>query len=132
MALGGGFVLDSDWYWRIFEGEATLGDNPGEAAAKDFLMPLARLARDHVAIDAIAIDPDGDGVSFVIGDHPVSIRCRDLRVDHFVDAVNRSLADAKVELAFAIVESRRYELRGVLIPRSELPHRRLARGTLPP
>jgi len=131
MAIGGGFVLDSDWYWRIFEGEATLGDAPGTSAARDFLMPLARLAKDHVAIDQIAIDPDGDGVSFRVGDHPVAIRCRDLRVDRFVEAVNRSFADAKVDLAFAIVESRRYELRGVLLTRDEVS-RRMARGTMPP
>jgi hypothetical protein len=132
MAIGGGFVLDSDWYWRIFEGEATLGDRPGATAAHDFLMPLSRIARDQVAIDAIAIDPDGDGVTFRIGEHPVAIRCRDLRVDRFVEAVNRSLADAKIDLAFAIVESRRYELRGVLVARSEVPVRRFPRGTTPP
>jgi len=133
MAIGGGFVLDSDWYWRIYEGEATLGDTPGATAVRDFLMPLSRLAKDQVAIDSIAIDPDGDGVSFRIGDHPVAIRCRDLRVERFVEAVNQSFAAAQVDLAFAIVESRRYELRGVLVARSELPAtRRIARGTLPP
>jgi hypothetical protein len=131
MAIGGGFVLDSDWYWRIFEGEATLGDAPGATAARHFLHPLARLAKDCVAIDQIAIDPDGDSVSFRIGEHPVTIRCRGLRVDRFVEAINRSLADAEVDLALAIVESRRYELRGVLVPRSELPRRPFARGTLP-
>ena len=41
MVIAGGFVLDSDWYWRIFEGEATLGDRPGATAARDFLAPLA-------------------------------------------------------------------------------------------
>ncbi len=132
MAIGGGFVLDSEWYWRIFEGEATLGDQPGAAAAREFLIPLARLAKDRVAIDQIAIDPDGDGVSFRVADQPVAIRCRGLRIDRFVDAVNRSLADAKVDLAFAIVESRRYELRGVLVASNELPARHMARGTIPP
>ena len=133
MAIGGGFVLDSDWYWRIYEGEATLGDTPGATAVRDFLMPLSRLAKDEVAIEAIAVDPDGDGVSFRIGEHAVAIRCRDLRVERFVEALNQSFAAAKVDLAFAIVESRRYELRGVLVARSELPTaRRVARGTLPP
>ena len=68
----------------------------------------------------------------MVGDHPVAIRCRDLRVERFVEAVNRSFLDAKVDLAFAIVESRRYELRGVLVARSELQGRGFARGTLPP
>lgn len=136
MATGGGFVLDAEWYWRIFEGEATLGDAPGLSAARDFLLPLshlARLAADPVALEAIAVDPDGDGVSFRIGDHLVAIRCRDLRIERFIEAINRAFTQAKVNLAFAIVESRRYELRAVLVPRSELPPgRRFSRGTTPP
>jgi len=132
MATGGGFVLDSDWYWRIFEGEATLGERPGATAARDFLMPLSRIAKDRAAIDAIAIDPDGDGVTFRIGEHPVAIRCRDLTIDRFVEVINRSFAAARVDLAFAIVESRRYELRGVLVAPGELRGRRFARGTTPP
>ena len=137
MAIGGdessvGFVLDSEWYWRIFEGEATFGDAAGATAARDFLRPLAWVAKDHVAIDEIAVDPDGDGVSFRMGDRPVAIRCRDLRIDRFVDVINSSLAEAKLDLALAIVESRRYELRCVLAPRRELARRAFARGTLPP
>ena len=132
MAIAGGFVLDSDWYWRIFEGEATLGASPGATAARDFLTPLAQLARDQVAIDAIAVDSDGEGVTFRIGEHPVAIRCSNLSVDRFVEVINRSFAEAKVDVAFAIVESRRYELRGVLVERGELRGRRFARGTTPP
>src|SRR5262245_7477827 len=132
MAIGGGFALDSEWYWRIYEGEATLGDTPGATAVREFLMPLSRLARDEVAIDAIAIDPDGDGVTFRVGEHAVAIRCRNLRVERFVEAINQSFVAANVDLAFAIVEARRYELRCVLVTRSELPARRIARGTLPP
>jgi hypothetical protein len=132
MAIVGGFVLDSDWYWRIFEGEATLGDRPGVTAARDFVTPLARLAKDRVAIDAIAVDADGEGVSFRVDEHPVAIRCSNLTIDRFVEVINRTFAEAKVDLAFAIVESRRYELRGVLVPRGELRGRRFARGTTPP
>jgi hypothetical protein len=126
-----GFVLDSAWYWRIFEGEATFGDAAGATAARDFLRPLSRLAKDHVAIDEIAVDPDGDGVSFRVGERPVAVRCRDLRVDRFVDVINRSLADAKLDLAIAIVESRRYELRCVLVPRGQLRRGIASRVTLP-
>jgi hypothetical protein len=137
MAIGGaetsvGFVLDSEWYWRIFEGEATFGDAAGATAARDFLRPLAWLAKDRVAIDEIAVDPDGDGVSFRIAERPVAVRCRNLRVERFVDLINQSLAEAQLELALAIVESRRYELRCVLVPRDELPRRVFARGTLAP
>jgi hypothetical protein len=132
MAIGGGFVLDSEWYWRIFEGEATFGDAAGATAARDFLHPLAQLAKDRVAIDQIAVDPDGDGVSFRVAERPVAVRCRGLRVDRFMAVINRSLADAELDLAVAIVESRRYELRCVLAPRNEIPHRAFARGTLVP
>jgi hypothetical protein len=136
MATGGvetsvGFVLDSEWYWRIFEGAATFGDAAGTIAARDFLRPLAWLAKDRVAIDEIAVDLDGDGVSFRIAERPVAIRCRGLRVDRFVELINHNLADAKLDLAIAIVESRRYELRCVMVPRDQAT-RRGARGTLPP
>jgi hypothetical protein len=131
-ATAGGFVLDSEWYWRIFEGDATFGDAPGATAARDFLHPLAWLARGRVAIDQITVDPDGDGVGFRVAEQPIAIRCRGLRLDRFIDAINHSLAEARLDLAFTIVESRRYELRGVLVPRAELRHRAFARGTLPP
>jgi hypothetical protein len=132
MVIGGGFVLDSAWYWRIFEGSARFDDEPGATAARDFLHPLAGLARGHVVIDQIEIVGDGDGVQFRVGDHPVAIACRGLRIERFVDAINQGLAAAEIDLAFAIVESRRYELRGVLLPRDEVRQRSFARGTLPP
>ncbi len=127
MATGPGFVIDSDWYWRIFEGDARFGDAAGATAARDFLRPLAGLAKDQVTIDQIAIDSDGDGVTFRLAERPVAIRCRGLRVEQFVEAINRSFVEAKLELAFAIVAARRYELRGVLMPTPAA----LARGTLP-
>jgi hypothetical protein len=85
--------------------------------------------REHVAIEDIVVDPDGDGVSFRIADRPVAIRCRGLRVERFLDLINRCLAEAKVDRVLAIVESRRYELRCVLMSPDEL-RRRFARGTL--
>jgi len=132
MTILGGFALDSAWYWRIFEGDPTFDEAAGATAARDFLFPLARLARDHVAIDEIAVDPDGDGVSFRVAEQPVAIRCRGLRVEQFVEVINRSLAAARTELSFSIVESRRYELRGVLHPVGAAPRRGFASGTLPP
>ncbi len=132
MTTGGGFVIDSEWYWRIFEGSARFEDDAGATAARDFLQPLAQIARDHVVIDQIEIVGHGDGVQFRIADYPVAIACRGLRIERFVDAINQGLAAAKLGVAFAIVESRRYELRGVLLPKDDLRHRVFARGTLPP
>jgi len=124
-------VIDSEWYWRIFEGDATFGDVPGRAAARDFLYPLAGLAKGRFTIDQITVDGDGDGVQFRAAGHPIAIRCRGLRVERFVEAINRGFAEAKLELAFAIVESRRYELRGVLVPRGAAPGRSVMRTTRP-
>lgn len=133
MSIGGAFVLDSEWYWRIFEGEAMFdGEDAGATAARDFLRPLAWIAKTHVAIDDIVVDDSGEGVQLRINEQPVAIRCRGLRIERFVDAINRALTAAEVDFVFAIVESRRYELRGVLVTRDELAERRFARGTLPP
>lgn len=132
MAIGGGFVLESEWYWRIFEGDARFDDAPGKTAARDFLRPLAGLAKDRFALDDIAVDPDGDGVQFRVADHAVAIRCRGLRIEQFVAAINEALAAADLDLRFAIVESRRYELRGVLVDRTDAVRSRTARGTPPP
>ena len=132
MANGGGFVLDSEWYWRIFEGDARFDDAPGKTAARDFLWPLAGLAKGRFALDDVAVDPDGDGVRFRIADRTVAIRCRGLRIEQFVASINDALAAAELDVRFAIVESRRYELRGVLVDRTEAARSRNARGTPPP
>ena len=132
MANGGGFVLDSGWYWRIFEGDARFDDAPGKTAARDFLWPLAGLAKGRFALDAVAVDPDGDGVQFRIADRPVAIRCRGLRLEQFVASINDALAAAELDVRFAIVESRRYELSGVLVGKDDAVRGRIARGTSPP
>jgi hypothetical protein len=131
MALGGGFVLESEWYWRIFEGDARFEDAPGQTAARDFLWPLAGLAKGRFALDDIAVDPDGDGVRFRVADRPVVIRCRGLRIEQFVAAINDALAAAELEVRFAIAPSRRYELRGVLVGNDQA-RSRIARGTPAP
>ena len=132
MTHGGGFVLESEWYWRIFEGDARFDDAPGKTAARDFLWPLAGLAKGRFALDDIAVDPDGDGVRFRIADRPMAIRCRGLRIDRFIASINQALAAAELDVRFAIVESRRYELRGVLVAGDEAARDRVARGTPPP
>lgn len=125
------FVLESEWYWRIFEGNARFDDEPGDTAARDFLYPLARLAAGQFALNAIQVDAGGDTVRFRIEDRPFAIDCRGLSVERFVAAVNRGLAELQLDYAFAIVESRRYELRGMLLRADEASHRRFARGTPP-
>jgi len=132
MANGGGFVLDSGWYWRIFEGDARFDDAPGKTAARDFLQPLAGLAKGRFALDDVAVDPDGDGVRFRIADRTVAIRCRGLRIEQFVASINVALAAAELDVRFAIVESRRYELSGVLVGKDDAVRSRTARGTSPP
>lgn len=132
MATGGGFVLESEWFWRIFEGDARFDDAPGRTCARDFLWPLAQLAKGQFALDGIAVDADGDGVQFRLADQPMAIHCRDLRLDQFIAQINDALAAAEVDVRFAIVESRRYELRGVLLAKDEVSRDRIARGTPPP
>src|SRR3954467_6951736 len=96
----GGFVIESEWYWRIFEGDPVFGAAEAAAVARAFLRPLAWLARHAVAIGAIRVDDGGDGVSFGVAERPVAIRCRGLRVERFVEAINRGFVEAEVDLAF--------------------------------
>jgi len=135
MVSGTGFVLAYEWYWKIFEGDAVFDDAPGATAARDFLLPLAWLAKGRFVLDQVAVDRDGDGVSYRVGDRAIAIRCRDMRVDDFIAAVNAGFSAAKLDVQFALVAMRRYELRGVLVPRDERPAamvRVRARGTTPP
>ncbi len=122
------FILDFDLSWRIFEGAAVFEDEPGTTAKRDFLLPLAAIGKRELGLEAIQVDADGDGVTFVLRGRPCAIRCRGLALSAFVAALNEALHGAGVERAFAIVESQRYELRGALLPAPP----RLARGTLPP
>jgi hypothetical protein len=117
-----GFVLDSQWYWDLFEGGASFADAPAAHVTRDFLAPLARLARDRFAIDQI--EPDRDEVRFVVASHPVVIRfgaatSERVLIDRFVCSLNAGFVAAKVGHAFALVVPRRYELRGVLIADDE-------------
>lgn len=127
-----GFWIDAEWYWRIFEQDARFHDEPGLTAARDFLHPIAALVKDRVAFDHIEVDADGEGVHVQIGELAVAIQCRDLKLEHLVDTINQSFLLCNLDLAIAIVEARRYELRAVLIRRDEARHRRFARGTRPP
>lgn len=130
MAQPAEFILDMGLTWQIFEGAALFAATPGATALRDFLLPLAKIARGQFAMEQLAVSADGDGVTFCLGDQRFAIRCRDLRLSAFVAQINEALTAAGLEHQFAIVESQRYELRGVLLPAGAPA--RLARGTLPP
>src|SRR5262249_45214319 len=112
-------------------------------------LPLAWLAKGRFALDQIEVDRDGHGVSYRLGPlhsaitasgvagrgHTAAIRCCGMRVDDFIAAINASFVAAELDLQFAAVAARRYELHGVLVARGERPAnvvRLRARGTTPP
>jgi hypothetical protein len=140
-----GFAFDAEWYWRIIEANGSFG----ATAARAFLLPIARLAQPRFALDAIALDGD-HRVRFRIDGKPIAIDVAVVRArsaaDRFVIDLNQYLR--AVGHAFALVVPRRYELRGVLLPRAVLADhardplviapsdrttwRRFARGTTNP
>ncbi|MBK7536655.1 MAG: hypothetical protein IPI49_15060 [Myxococcales bacterium] len=126
------FILDFDLAWRIFEGASIFERDAGTVAARDFLRPLALVARDQVSFEDITVDADGEGVTFLLADQRFAIRCQAMRLQAFLSAVNHALAAANLQAELAIVESQRYELRAVLITADNRPRRTFARGTIPP
>lgn len=141
-----GFAFGAEWYWRIVETEGAFGAR----AARACLLPLAGLARGRFALDDIVAD-DGDRiVRFRLEGVPIALAVALDRprfaADRFVIDLNRLLR--RLDHAFALVVPRRYELRGVLLPRSALADhardplviapsdrttwRRFARGTTNP
>jgi hypothetical protein len=113
-----GFPFESDWYWRIVEGDGTFG----ATAARACLLPLGKLAHDRFVLDDITADPNDQIIQFRINSTPVAIEVGiwspRASADRFVIDLNRHLRE--VDHAFALVVPRRYELRGVLLPRSIL------------
>jgi hypothetical protein len=113
-----GFAFDPDWYWRIVEGDGTFG----ATAARACLVPLGRLAHGRFELDAVEADPDDRIVHFRINGAAIAIEvgiwCARASADRFVIDLNRHLRG--VDHAFALVVPRRFELRGVLLPRSIL------------
>lgn len=112
-----GFVIETEWYWRIVDG---VGVFSARTAARDLLHPLAWFARDRFAIDGIEIDPDNDGLTLAVAGVRGAIRLwrgyDRQRVDRFVTALNAAFAAADVGYTFALAVPRRFELRGVLVP----------------
>ena len=116
-----GFVIENEWYWKIMEHATTLG---AAAAVRDFVAPLARLAKGRFAIDDLAIDDDDRGVRLHVAKQPVAIRLAQgsdrAALNRLVADLNRAFLAAKLGHAFALVAPRRYELRGVLLTDDEL------------
>jgi hypothetical protein len=113
-----GFAIENEWYWRISENAQSFEVT---AAVRDFLGPLARVAKDTVSITQIT--SGGDEVSFVLADEAVTIKLASgthdrVALNHFVGDLNRALSASRH--AFALVSPRRYELRGVLLACDEL------------
>lgn len=141
-----GFAFDAEWYWRIVETDGAFG----AAAARACLVPLARLAHGRFVIDEIVADPGDRLVEFRLEGEPIAIEVGAVKAwsaaDRFICELNRHLR--AVDHTFALVVPRRYQLRGVLLPRSALADhardplviapsdrsgwRRLARGTTNP
>jgi hypothetical protein len=113
-----GFAFRAEWYWRIAEGDGVFDP----FAARACLVPVARLAAGRFVIDAIGADPIARTLELSLdGNHhiiPIVGGPARVAADHFVTALNELLA--KYDVAFALVIPRRYELRGVLLPRSTL------------
>ena len=113
-----GFVIENEWYWKITENAQSFDVT---SAVRDFLAPLARHAKDKLALTEIAADLNE--VQFVLAGEPVAVKITAnlhdrIAVNHFVGDLNRALS--RLHLAFALVAPRRYELRGVLLTEDEL------------
>ena len=113
-----GFVIENEWYWKITENAQSFDV---ASAVRDFLAPLARHAKDRIAITEIAAELAS--VRFLVKGEPVEVKVEvglhdRVAVNHFVGDLNRALSAH--HLAFALVVPRRYELRGVLLGEDEL------------
>jgi len=113
-----GFVIENEWYWKITENAQSFDV---ASAVRDFLAPLARHAKDRLALTDIAADLAE--VRFAVKGEPVAIQIAAglhdrVAINHFVGDINRAIAGTGY--AFALVVPRRYELRGVLLADADL------------
>lgn len=111
------FWIANEWYWRITEGATTL---TAEAALRDFARPLLRLLGRETDVAL-----EGDKLIVTLGEQHTTIALAKqvsdrVAINHLVSDLNRALAAAAVERAFAIAVPRRYELCGVVLELAEL------------
>lgn len=115
------FLIENEWYWRITENATSF---TATAAVRDFLDPLAKVAKGRFEISAISADEDDRGLSFRIGTSTTQLRLGSggdrAVVNNFVGDINRALAIAETGYALALIVPRRYELRGALFTEDEL------------
>ena len=115
------FLIENEWYWRITENATSL---TATAAVRDFVQPLARLAKGRFELEPLAVDGDDRGLALRIAESTTRIRLGTggdrAVVNDFIGDVNRALAIADVGWALALIVPRRYELRGALFTQDEL------------
>lgn len=115
------FLIENEWYWRITENATSF---TAQAAVRDFLQPLAKLARTRFEIGDIVADDDDRGLAFRIKTATTHLRLGSggdrAIVNNFIGDINRALAIAETGCAMALIVPRRYELRGALFTEDEL------------
>jgi len=115
------FLIENEWYWRITENASSF---TASAAVRDFLQPLARLAKGRFELADMIAEADDRGLSFRVGTSTTQIRLGSggdrAVVNTFVGDINRALAVGEVGFALALIVPRRYELRGALFTEDEL------------
>lgn len=111
------YWIANEWYWRITENTTTL---TLEDALRDFVKPLValadRTARADVSGGELAIEFAGQPTRIAIA---TELRAR-VAINHLISDLNRMLAAAERDQAFALVIPRRYELCGVMLSGAEL------------
>jgi hypothetical protein len=115
------FLIENEWYWRITENATSF---TAQAAVRDFLQPLAKVASTRFEIGDIVADGDDRGLAFRIKTSTTQLRLGSggdrAVVNNFIGDINRALAIAETGYAMALIVPRRYELRGALFTEDEL------------
>lgn len=115
------FLIENEWYWRITENATSF---TAQAAVRDFLQPLAKLAKNRFELDEIVADGDDRGLAFRVKTSTTQLRLGAggdrAVVNNFVGDINRALAIAETGYSLALIVPRRYELRGALFTEDEL------------
>jgi hypothetical protein len=120
-----GFVLDSHWYWDLFEDAGAPLEAPALDTMRAIVKPLARHAGDRIALAEIECDEATGALRFQLANSAVAITFDGVHtaraaVERLTHCLNDALAAADTGYLFALAVPRRYEVRGVLLARAEL------------